>query len=134
MLPRSTTLVLLFGVVGCSGDDPVPLTQEGSAIAFAEANRALHALHEEAYLYQGNMGEDIPSALVMDCPDGGTVDMVTELPEPTDDTLLMQHMERYLLTRAKRHGVPRTDAQIESTIKMDAKLNADGLLVWRSRR
>ncbi|MDJ0957468.1 MAG: MBL fold metallo-hydrolase [Arenicellales bacterium] len=48
-----------------------------------------------------------------------------------------RHLERsisdYLVDEAKQHGVPLTEREIRSGLRMDAKLNADGIIVWLTR-
>jgi hypothetical protein len=36
--------------------------------------------------------------------------------------------------RAREHGAPLTDAQAEELLRVDAELNAQGLVVWLERQ
>ncbi len=46
---------------------------------------------------------------------------------------LLRRVSQYLLERAKQHGVPLSDEKITAGLRMDAKLNADGIAIWLAR-
>lgn len=63
-------------------------------------------------------------------------DLVTIAQELRDENMhgtLDRNVLEYLLGRARRHGVPLSDKQIQAGLEMDAKLNADGIAIWLSR-
>ena len=49
-----------------------------------------------------------------------------------------QDLERciadYLVEEAKQHGVPLAEHEIRAGLRMDTKLNADGMIVWLARQ
>ena len=47
---------------------------------------------------------------------------------------LEQRIADYLLIEAKQHGVPLTDSKIRAGLRMDVKLNADGIITWIARQ
>ena len=47
---------------------------------------------------------------------------------------LEQSITDYLAEEAKLHGVPLTEREIRAGLRMDAKLNADGIITWLARR
>lgn len=49
-------------------------------------------------------------------------------------TVLRERIATYLFERAKLHGVPVDDRKLKAGLSMDARLNADGLVVWLDRR
>lgn len=51
-----------------------------------------------------------------------------------DHAELTRRVADYMLGEARRHGVPLPDAEIRARLEMDARLNADGLAIWKARR
>ena len=53
--------------------------------------------------------------------------------DPDDNSELESRVLDYLVHSAVGHGVPLAEAEIRRGLGMDAKLNADGLAVWKAR-
>ena len=64
----------------------------------------------------------------------GYVAISNSLDDPADIELLRHRIAEYMLDEARAHGVPLADDEIRPWLKMDAKLNADGLVVWMARQ
>lgn len=63
----------------------------------------------------------------------GYVSIVDELPDPEDLEELRRRVADYMLAEARSHGVPLPDEEIRPWLRMDARLNADGLAIWKAR-
>lgn len=62
------------------------------------------------------------------------VSLADELYRPGgDNTGLERGIADYLLDRARRHGVPLAEDRLRDGLRMDARLNADGIAVWKAR-
>jgi glyoxylase-like metal-dependent hydrolase (beta-lactamase superfamily II) len=64
----------------------------------------------------------------------GYVAISNSLDDPADIELLRHRIAEYMLDEARAHGVPLPDDEIRPWLKMDAKLNADGLAIWMARQ
>jgi len=64
----------------------------------------------------------------------GYVSITNSLDDPAEIDELRRRITDYMLEEARSHGVPLSDEKIRPWLKMDARLNADGLAIWLARR
>lgn len=64
----------------------------------------------------------------------GYVSIANGLDDPDNTDELRTRIADYMLEEAKSHGVPLPDHQIRKGMKMDARLNADGIAIWMARQ
>jgi len=64
----------------------------------------------------------------------GYVSITDGLEDPADIDELRKRIADYILEEARSHGVPLPDEKIRPWLKLDAKLNADGLAIWKARQ